>query len=168
MSVDELVRSKYLVDVLGHCAECHSPRTKATFAMDGSRLSRGQSTIEGSTLGADPDTLVARLDKGRSGQVLPRRPVAAKVMTFRMSSVLEHSLAWRGGRCVLSPAAYPDPEPRDARAEGQVCRGQTSVRAGNCAWSLCAGCRSTQGQGQPHSSVPMSTNTRDHVPRPST
>ena len=27
MSVDELVRGKYLVDVLGHCAECHSPRT---------------------------------------------------------------------------------------------------------------------------------------------
>ncbi len=43
---DEVTRGKYLVDVLDHCAECHSPRTSVTFAIDKGRYLEG-SVIEG-------------------------------------------------------------------------------------------------------------------------
>lgn len=170
LSADELVRGKYLVDVLGHCAECHSPRTKLTFAMDRSHYLEGN-TIEGSyapalTPGAlgergwTKDDLVRFFRTGVSPQ---------GVMTFRMASVLEHSTSRMPEADVRAMAAYLTqnremPGPKSAAAV--VPEGQRNLKGENLYLGLCAGCHGAQGEGQPHSSVPMSTNTTAMFPTP--
>ncbi|MDR2297486.1 MAG: cytochrome c [Comamonas sp.] len=167
ISMDELVRGKYLVDVLGHCAECHSPRTKATFAMDGSHYLEGN-TIEGSYAPAlTPDALSERgwtkddLVKFFRTGVSPQG-----VMTFRMSSVLEHSTSRMPEADVRAMAAYLTQNREMPGPKVKAAEGQTSVKGENLYLGLCAGCHGAQGQGQPHSSVPMSTNTTAMFPTP--
>ncbi|MBV8248140.1 MAG: cytochrome c [Comamonas sp.] len=160
ISVDELARGKYLVDVLGHCAECHSPRTKLTFAMDKSRYLEG-SIIEGayapaltpealSERGWTKDDLVKFFRTGLSPQ---------GVMTFGMSSVLDHSTSRMAEADVHAMAAYLTQNRAMPGPKVKAAEGQTSVKGENLYLGLCAGCHGAQGDGQPHSSVPMNTNT---------
>ena len=167
MSVDELVRGKYLVDVLGHCAECHSPRTKATFAMDGSRYLEGN-TIEGSYAPAlTPDALSERgWTKDDLVKFFRTGLSPQGVMTFRMSSVLEHSTSRMAEADVRAMAAYLTQNREMPGPKVKAAEGQTSVKGENLYLGLCAGCHGAQGQGQPHSSVPMSTNTTAMFPTP--
>lgn len=169
MSVDELVRGKYLVDVLGHCAECHSPRT-ATFAMDASRYLEGN-TIEGSYAPAiTPDALSQRGWTKDDLVRFFRTGVSPQgVMTFRMASVLDHSTSRMAEADVRAMAAYltqnremPGPKAQLAA----VPEGQVNVKGEHLYLGLCAGCHGAQGAGQPHSSVPMSTNTTAMFPTP--
>ena len=167
-SGDELLRGKYLVDTLGHCAECHSPRSKLTFAMDTSRYLEG-SIIEGSYAPAlTPEALKARGWNKEDLVQFFRTGVAPQgVMTFRMASVLDHSTSRMAEKDVRAMAAYltqnqdmPGPKIIKA-AEGQI-----NVKGENLYLGLCAGCHGAQGDGQPHSSVPMSTNTTAMFPTP--
>ena len=167
MSVAELVRGKYLVDVLGHCAECHSPRTKATFAMDGSHYLEGN-TIEGSYAPAlTPDALSERgWTKDDLVKFFRTGLSPQGVMTFRMSSVLEHSTSRMPEADVRAMAAYLTQNREMPGPKVKAAEGQTSVKGENLYLGLCAGCHGAQGQGQPHSSVPMSTNTTAMFPTP--
>ncbi len=169
-SVDELARGKYLVDVLGHCAECHSPRTKATFAMDASHYLEGN-TIEGSYAPAiTPDALSERgWTKADLVQFFRSGVSPQGVMTFRMASVLDHSTSRMAEADVRAMAAYltqnremPGPKVQAV----QVPEGQVNVKGEYLYLGLCAGCHGAQGAGQPHSSVPMSTNTTAMFPTP--
>jgi len=162
---DEPARGKYLVDVLGHCAECHSPRSKATFAMDSSRYLEGN-TIEGSYAPAlTPDALNAR---GWTKQDLVRffrsglSPQG--VMTFRMADVLEHSTSRMPQEDLSAMAAYLTQNREMPGPKVKAATGQVNAKGENLYLGLCAGCHGAQGQGQPHSSVPMSTNTTAMFP----
>ncbi|QNN58763.1 cytochrome c [Diaphorobacter ruginosibacter] len=166
-TVNELARGRYLVDTLGHCAECHSPRTKVTFAMDTSRYLEGN-TIEGSyapalTPGAlgergwTRDDLVKFFRTGLSPQ---------GVMTFRMASVLDHSTSHMPEADLRAMAAYLTQNQDMPGLQPKAPQTQVNVKGENLYVGLCAGCHGVQGEGQPHSSVPMSTNTTAMFPTP--
>jgi len=87
-------------------------------------------------------------------------------MTFGMSSVLDHSTSRMAEADVHAMAAYLTqnramPGPKVKAAEGQI-----NVKGENLYLGLCAGCHGAQGAGQPHSSVPMNTNTTAMYPTP--
>ena len=167
LSVDELVRGKYLVDTLGHCAECHSPRTKLTFAMDKGRYLEG-STIEGSYAPAlTPDALGARgWNKNDLVQFFRTGVSPQGVMTFGMASVLEHSTSRMSEEDLRAMAAYLTQNRDMPPLAIKAAEAQTNVKGADLYTGLCAGCHGTQGEGQPHSSVPMSTNTTAMFPTP--
>jgi mono/diheme cytochrome c family protein len=166
-SVDEMARGKYLVDTLGHCAECHSPRTKLTFAMDKSRNLEGN-TIEGSYAPAlTPDALSARgWNKADLVQFLRTGLSPQGVMTFRMASVLDHSTSRMPESDLRAMATYLTQNHDMPGLKIKAAEAQTNVKGADLYVGLCAGCHGTQGAGQPHSSVPMSTNTTAMFPTP--
>ena len=167
LSVDELVRGKYLVDTLGHCAECHSPRTKLTFAMDKGRYLEGN-TIEGSYAPAlTPDALGARgWNKNDLVQFFRTGVSPQGVMTFGMASVLEHSTSRMPEEDLRAMAAYLTQNRDMPPLAIKAAEAQTNVKGADLYTGLCAGCHGTKGEGQPHSSVPMSTNTTAMFPTP--
>lgn len=152
-------RGRYLVDVLGHCGECHTPRN-LTYALQEDKYLQGN-VIEGAyapdltvealaSRGWTKDDLVRFFSRGLSPQ---------GVMTFRMFPVLEHSTAHLGGEDLEAIAAYltqdrPMPGPRV-----QLPIGAPNPAGGQIYLGLCAGCHGVSGEGQPHSSVPLNVNT---------
>lgn len=153
-----LQQGEYLVDVLGHCGECHTPRNLA-YGLTDEHLA-GE-VIEGAYApdlrpealarrGWTSDDMVTFLHRGVSPQ---------GVMTFRMFPVLSHSTSHLSEKDLRAISAYlaaghdlPGPQvsmPADTlSAEGQA------LYSG-----LCAGCHGEDGAGQPHSSVRLDVNT---------
>ena len=158
-ALDEMARGKYLVDVLGHCAECHSPRTK-TYAMDRSRHLEGN-VIEGAYAPAlTPEALRARgWNKEDLVQFLRTGVSRQGVMTFGMAPVLDHSTSHMPETDLKAMAAYLTQNQEMPRPKPVAPESQANVNGANLYLGLCAGCHGVQGAGQPHSSVPMDTNT---------
>ncbi|MFD1796336.1 c-type cytochrome [Paracoccus aurantiacus] len=151
-------RGRYLVDVLGHCGECHTPRN-AAYAMTDDHLAGN--VIEGALA---PDLRGAALaERGWTESDLDQffhRGVAPQgVMTFRMFPVLAHSTSHLSDDDIAAMSGYllagqdaPGPKPRDLAGNPDESGHQLYL-------GLCAGCHGTDGRGQPHSSVPLDTNT---------
>ncbi len=154
----DAARGRYLVDVLGHCGECHSPRS-LTYAMTTPALSGN--VIEGA-LAPDlrPEALVARgwtaddLNRFLASGLAPQG-----VMTFRMFPVLSHStshlppddISAISGH-LLAGLAGAGPVPRAVAGTPDPAGHQLYL-------GLCAGCHGADGAGQPHSSVRLDSNT---------
>lgn len=161
---EEWHRGRYLVDVLGHCGECHTPRNMA-YALRPAEHLRG-AVIEGATA---PDITAAGLSaRGWTADDLTsffRRGLSPQgVMTFNMFPVLEHSTRHLSDGDLGAMVAYlldAAPEPRAPVA------GSSGDETGRTFYvGLCAGCHGTEGEGQPHGSVPMDTNTTAMLPDP--
>lgn len=160
----EATRGRYLVDALGHCGECHTPRD-LTMAMIPSRYLQG-ARIEGVDAPDITPAGVARLGFTADGLARYMRaglgPQGA--MTFAMYDVVEHSTryltdadaaamaAYLAGAAlpaagaVAAPAASPTGEP-PAPPEGR-----------RLYVALCAGCHGIDGEGTPHVAPAMTTN----------
>ncbi|WP_226781667.1 c-type cytochrome [Oceaniglobus trochenteri] len=157
---DPVARGRYLVEVLGHCGECHTPRNLAYARKPDAHL---QGTVIEDALAPDitPGALARRgwnaadledfLAEGLSPQ---------GVMTFRMFPVLSHSTKYLSPEDVSAVAAYltegaPAPAP-PAPNDGAL----TDNAPGHALYlGLCAGCHGAEGQGQPFGSVPLRGNT---------
>ena len=98
-------RGRYLVDVLGHCGECHTPRNLA-FAMTEPAL--GGQVLEGAYApdlqqnsmvrrGWNPDDLIAFLHRGVSPQGVP---------TLTMLPVLQHSTSHMDDASLTAISTY--------------------------------------------------------------
>lgn len=154
----ETARGRYLVDVLGHCGECHTPRS-LTYAMTDSPLAGN--VIEGALApNLTPDALAARgwtgadLDKFLTSGLSPQG-----VMTFRMFPVLSHSTSHMPPEDISAITTFllagrdtPGPVPR-------AVAGTPDPEGHGLYLGLCAGCHGPNGAGQPHSSVRLDTNT---------
>lgn len=152
-------RGAYLVDVLGHCGECHTPRNLA-FAKTGEHL--GGTVIEGAVApDITPQGLAGRgWTEADLSQFLSTGLSPQGVMTFRMFPVLSHSTKYLPERDIEAVSAYlaqempepseppSDPGAIDAHPDGH------RLYVG-----LCAGCHGTNGSGQPSGSVAMVGNT---------
>lgn len=167
-AANTLDRGAYLVNTLGHCGECHTPRT-SSFAMD-LKQSLAGNVIEGAYApDLRPKAMAAR---GWSEQDLVqflRTGLSPQgVMTMGMFPVLQHSSAHMAEADLKAMAAYlmqgEKPESRPPVAEAP----QTQVFAnGERVYiGLCAGCHGIDGQGQPHSSLRLDTNTTAMFPTP--
>ena len=152
-------RGDYLVNVLGHCGECHTPRNLA-YAKTDEHLA-GMVIEEALAPDITPAGLASRgWTPEDLGQFLSTGLSPQGVMTFRMFPVLSHSTKYLPERDIEAVAAYlttgmpetaaprSDPAAKDAHTDGH------RLYVG-----LCAGCHGTEGQGQPFGSVPMAGNT---------
>lgn len=152
------VDGHYLVNVLGHCGECHTPRNLA-FAMTGDHLAGF--TLEGAYApDLRPQTLAAKgWTDGDLKAFLGQGLSALGVPTLTMYPVLRHSTRHLAPEELAVISAYlmqgaagqgPGPRPRqvDPPAAGRTLY-----------LGLCAGCHGAQGEGQPASSVRLDSNT---------
>ncbi|WP_372502180.1 cytochrome c [Tistrella mobilis] len=152
-------RGRYLVEVLGHCGECHTPRNLA-YAMEDDRHLQGE-VIEGalapditptglSARGWTAEDLTGFLSTGLSPQ---------GTMTFRMYPVLHHSTRYLTAEDVGAIAAYlTDGAPPPTRPE-PVTTGNTRNAGHDIYLGFCAGCHGADGEGHPAASPPLATNT---------
>jgi mono/diheme cytochrome c family protein len=151
-------RGKYLVDALGHCGECHTPRD-VTLGMIPSRYLQG-TEIEGVDA---PDVTPAGLARmGFDGAALARYLRAGTgpqgVMNFSMYEVVHNSTRHLTAEDAAAMATYlmssrpaaPSstmPMPAAPPPEGR----QTYLQ-------LCSACHGVEGEGIPHVAPPMRTN----------
>lgn len=158
-------RGRYVVDALGHCGECHTPRNLMQ-GMEPSAYLRG-AVIEGVeapditkpgliAMGFDPVSLARFMKTGLSAQ---------GSMTNQMFEVVHFSTQYMSDDDLKAMSAYlfdldtvPDtatPPPPPAPAEVP----QAVASAGRATYlNLCAGCHGSAGEGIPHVAVPMATN----------
>lgn len=158
--VDPVARGRYLVEVLGHCSECHTPRN---FAYARKRDAHLQGTVIENALAPDiaPEGLARRgWNAADLEQFLATGLAPQGVMTFRMFPVLSHSTKYMTPDDITAVAAYltenaPAPSPPRPRAEAIA----DNAQGHRLYLGLCAGCHGADGEGQPYGSVPMRTNT---------
>ena len=166
-AANTLDRGAYLVNTLGHCGECHTPRT-SSFAMDLSKSLAGN-VIEGAYA---PDLRPkAMAERGWSEQDLVqflRTGLSPQgVMTMGMVPELQHSSAHMEEADLKAMAAYlmQGEKPAVKLAAGAP-QTPTSANGERIYVGLCAGCHGVDGQGQPHSSLRLDTNTTAMFPTP--
>lgn len=153
---DAWARGRYLVDVLGHCGECHTPRNFAFARTD--RHLQGE-VLEGA-LAPDitADDLAQRgwteaglasfLKDGMSTQ-------GAAALT--MWPVIQHSTQYLPDADLWAIATYlMDGAPAIAPI---VAAADLSEAGAMQYLGLCAGCHGVNGEGKPHASPPLDSNT---------
>ena len=156
---DKWNRGRYLVDGLGHCGECHTPRN-VFMAMDSSKYLQG-AMIEGVMApditpaelrrqGWTQDSLKQMLHKGYSvkgGVFAGMYPVVEKSFAYLtpddMQSVANYLLD--------SDTPLPEPELKPVKLD--------SAHPGYALYNnYCAGCHGQDGQGKPNVTPGMFTN----------
>lgn len=157
-------RGRYLVETLGHCGECHTPRNIA-YAMQRDRHLEGF-VIEGAlspdmttpglkrTGWSHPD-LVAYLGEGLSPQ---------GTTNFRMYQVLDTSTRYLTRDDLAAMATYlldnPSTRDRIRQPQNQASASAADIAAGRALYmGLCAGCHGDEHYDRPGVAVPMRTNT---------
>lgn len=153
-------RGRYLVDALGHCGECHTPRD-ITMGTVRSRYLQGTS-IEGvdapditpaslARFGFDHASLAAYMRTGVGPQ---------GVMSFGMFDVVHNSTRHLTDADAAAMALYLLGEtPLAAPVTAKVDIASDSQTAGRQVYvEACSGCHGLKGEGTPHVAPPMSTN----------
>ncbi len=158
-------RGRYLVDALGHCGECHTPRNLLQGMRPDDYLQGA--VIEGVEapditrsglvqMGFDPPALARFMKTGLAAQ---------GSMTHQMFDVVHFSTQYWDDADLRAMVAYlfdldaaptasePLPTVAPASLSPYVTR---SARATYL--NLCSGCHGANGQGIPHVAVPMATN----------
>lgn len=163
---DEVIdRGAYLVEGLGHCGACHTPRAitmqeKALSASDGSDFLAGSAPLEGwiakslrgdhrDGLGSWSETdLVAFLKTGRSDRA---------AVFGGMSDVVEHSMQYMSDADLTAIARYlktlppvnPNDSPHlyDRAVSDALWKGDDSKAGASVYVDNCAACHRTDGKG---------------------
>lgn len=158
-------RGAYLVEGLGHCGACHTPRAitlqeKALNPADGSQFLAGSAPLEGwiaKSLRGDhkdglgswsEDELVQFLKTGRSDRT---------AVFGGMSDVVEHSMQYMSEADLTAiarylktlPASDPNDKPHvyDPKAGDALWKGDDSQRGASVYIDNCAACHRTDGHG---------------------
>ncbi|MFO1161373.1 MAG: cytochrome c [Reyranellaceae bacterium] len=151
-------RGKYLVDALGHCGECHTPRD-FTLGMIPSRYLRGALIEDVDAPDVTPAGL-ARMgfEAASLARYLPAGMGPQGVMNFSMYEVAHNSTRYLTPEDAVAMAAYlmssrsmPMPAPPAASPATPSAGRQTYVQ-------LCSGCHGLDGEGIPHVAPAMRTN----------
>lgn len=161
-------RGRYLVDALGHCGECHTPRD-ITMGTIKSRYLQGAS-IEGvdapditpaslARFGFDHVSLAAYMRTGVGPQ---------GVMSFGMFDVVHNSTRHLTAADAQAMARYLLGEaPPPVSAPAQVAMAPGTEAAGRQVYvEACSGCHGLNGEGTPRVAPPMSTNISVRLPSP--
>jgi len=159
-------RGRYLVDALGHCGECHTPRN-ITMATIGSRYLQGTS-IEGVDapditsnslvrFGFDHASLAAYMRTGVGAQ---------GVMSFGMFDVVHNSTRYLTEADAAAMSRYLLGEtPAAVTAPTPVAIDESVKMAGRQVYvATCAGCHGVNGEGTPRVAPPMSSNISVRLP----
>ncbi|PWK39417.1 cytochrome c [Pseudomonas sp. OV226] len=160
---DAWIRGQYMVDVLGHCGECHTPRN-VTEAM------RQDKRLTGSLLnGYQAPSLLANdlAARGWTHQDLStflKHGMSAQGTMFNeMFPVFHNSTVGLNDQDLAAMATFllgdPPPQPRPL-VEVSMDKLNASAQRGRQHYlNLCAGCHADNGQGKQHVAVAMQGNT---------
>ncbi|MGQ7249323.1 c-type cytochrome [Halomonas sp. V046] len=156
-------RGQYLVEVMGHCGECHTPRGW-TGAMDLDRHLEG-GMLEGylapslraealAERGWNPHDLAQFLQQGMSPQGSAFN---------EMYPVMHHSTQYLQDDDLAAMATYllgdAAPEPRTIEVKALDAVGESAARGRQRYLETCAGCHGGDGKGKPEVAVAMASNT---------
>lgn len=154
-------RGRYLVDVLGHCGECHTPRGRlgqletdrplAGYAL--ARLAAPDITPQGlAARGWSTDALIAFL---RSGIAAPGSAYG------EMFPVIHFSTQYIADADLAAMTVYLLGEPPVEAHPAQAVAGDpAALEPGRRTYQdLCAGCHGREGEGKPHVAVAMAGNS---------
>jgi mono/diheme cytochrome c family protein len=154
-------RGNYVVNALGHCGECHTPRNFMMAMKPSQHL--GGAVLEGieapditppglAALGFDHATLVHFMQAGLSAQ---------GAMTHEMFDVVHYSTQHLTGDDLAAMAAYLlDGDALAPKLVAPVAMtAELAARGGGVYLEACSGCHGAQGEGIPHVAVPMATNS---------
>ncbi len=170
-SSDEWVRGRYLVNVLGHCAECHTPR-----GMVG-QLKLGES-FEGGAAEAihapdiTPAALAARGWTVKDLQQFLAQGIAPQGSAYGgMYDAFHHStryLSQADNKAVVRFLTGDTPlAPAALKPVAQAPDADQTLKAGRGHFlALCAGCHAANGQGKPNVTVALAGNSTVRNPDP--
>lgn len=156
-------RGQYMVDVLGHCGECHTPRSK-TGAMELDKRMTG-GVLNGYLA---PSLLSDDLaDRGWNhqdlGSFLKHGMSAQGTMFNEMYPVFHNSTQHLSDADLAAMATFLlGDQPPEAKALNEVAFDKLSPSAqkGRQQYlNVCAGCHAAGGEGKPHIAVAMRGNT---------
>ena len=154
-------RGRYLVDVLGHCGDCHSPRGTLG-QVDPARALTGNASL-GRVAAPDitPAALAARgwdareLDAYLAGGIAA--PAAA---SGEMATVVALSTSRLAADDRAAMIAYLLGDAPPAARVPAVAETDAALAPGRAHYlDLCAGCHGAQGQGVPHVAVALARNS---------
>ncbi len=156
-------RGQYLVEVLGHCGECHTPRNVIGALQQDERMQGGVLLgYEAPSLLADdlaargwnPEDLATFLKHGISAQ---------GSMFNEMYPVFHHSTQYLPLDDHKAMATYllgdQPPEPRKVASVALDQLGESAQQGRQHYPNTCAGCHGAAGEGIPHVAVAMEGNT---------
>ncbi|MDB5532563.1 MAG: gluconate 2-dehydrogenase [Hyphomicrobiales bacterium] len=153
-------RGNYLVNALGHCGECHTPRN-LMMAMKPSQQFKG-AVLEGiEAPDITPPALKALgFDYPSLAQFMKTGIGAQGAMTHQMFDVVHHSTQHLTDEDLTAMATYllgDDAGPAKMPVTDGKSRGPEAGR--RVYVEVCSGCHGSDGEGIPNVSVPMRTNT---------
>lgn len=156
-------RGRYLVEAMGHCGECHTPRGW-TGAMDLDRH------LEGARLGgylAPSLKAEALAERGWTREDLAhflQHGMSPQGSVFNeMYPVMHHSTRYLTDEDLSAMATYllgdTPPEPRRIAPRPLEALGESARRGRQAYLDTCAGCHGGEGRGKPQVAVAMRGNT---------
>ncbi|SEC30532.1 cytochrome c [Pseudomonas anguilliseptica] len=156
-------RGQYLVEALGHCGECHTPRNALGALQQDQRLQGGV------LLGYEAPSLLAEdlAERGWSTDDLAtflKHGISAQGSMFNeMYPVLHHSTQYLPLDDHKAMATYllgdQPPAPRKVNAVAFKQLDASAQQGRQHYLNLCAGCHGVAGEGVPHVAVAMDGNT---------
>ncbi|WP_317847120.1 cytochrome c [Pseudomonas sp. HTZ2] len=156
-------RGQYLVEVLGHCGECHTPRNRIGALEQDKRLTGGL------LAGYLAPSLLAQ-DLAERGWTQPdlttflKHGISAQGSMFNeMFPVVHHSTQHLEDADLAAMATYllgdQPPKAKVVQAVPVDQLGESAQRGRQQYLNVCAGCHGVEGEGKPHIAVAMQGNT---------
>jgi mono/diheme cytochrome c family protein len=158
-------RGAYLVEGLGHCGACHTPRAitlqeKALNAADGNAFLAGSAPLEGwiaKSLRGDHKDGLGGWSEGELVRFLKTGRSERSAVFGGMSDVVEHSMQYLSDADLTAiarylkslPASDPADQPHvyDRQAADALWKGNDSARGASVYIDNCAACHRTDGHG---------------------
>ncbi|PWI79166.1 cytochrome C oxidase Cbb3 [Enterobacter sp. CGMCC 5087] len=155
---EQWTRGRYLVDVLGHCGECHTPRGKLG-QMDLDRPLQGGVLGRFSAPAITPDALAQRGWTPNDVQTFLSTGIAPQGSAFsEMHTVVDLSTRHLNADDQKALVTYlmGDNAPQAVALKAVA---NSDNEAGRMTWlNVCAGCHAREGEGKPNVSVSMVNN----------
>ena len=156
-------RGQYMVDVLGHCGECHTPRNVTGAMVQDKRMTGGllNGYLAPSLLAND---LAARGWNHQDLSSFLKHGMSAQGSMFNeMFPVVHHSTQHLEDADLAAMATYllgDQPPPAKAIEAVALEQMSDSAKRGHQQYlNVCAGCHGVDGEGKPHIAVAMRGNT---------
>jgi mono/diheme cytochrome c family protein len=157
-------RGRYLVNALGHCAECHTPRGKFG-QLDASRPLTGAALGRIAAPDITPHGLASRGWTAADLQAFFATGMAPQGSAFgEMYPVVHLSSQYLTHDDLRAMSTYllgdSPPPPQPLKPLQSIAADAAQLEAGrNVYLAVCAGCHGLSGQGKPHVAVPMHANS---------
>ncbi|MFV3324988.1 cytochrome c [Pseudomonas sp. NY15372] len=156
-------RGQYMVEVLGHCGECHTPRNSIGALEQDKRLTGG-------LLGGYLAPSLLAQDLAERGWTQPdlttflKHGISAQGSMFNeMFPVVHHSTQHLEDADLAAMATYllgdQPPAAKVVQAVPVDKLGESALRGRQQYLNVCAGCHGVEGEGKPHIAVAMQGNT---------